>query len=138
VDGEVLVQQAERVRQALRREQLARAAKVPAGQVARRLTPAVEDEHRAVAVPVFLRRREGSRRGMCEVVRYELDDGRVEAGHRLGQERGRALSVLLAQPVPRVVEADLGGRTAQPRVEGVRDRVEARRVHSCRAQAPRG
>src|SRR5256885_9846972 len=54
---------------------------------------------------------------------------------QLGEEVRGPHGVLLAQPVPRVGEAQLIGRPAQPRIEGVRHRVEFARVQPGLGQA---
>src|SRR5205823_10361077 len=66
VRGQVLVQQAERVRQFLRGQRFEDAVAVPAGQVAGLLAPAVEDQYRAVAG--VLRHRQGGGGGVGDVV----------------------------------------------------------------------
>jgi hypothetical protein len=79
--GEVLIEQAERVREFLRRQRGQLAAGVHTGEVARDLTPAVQDQDRAVAVDG-----QAGRRRVRDVVRDEPHLVRVEPGQCGGEE----------------------------------------------------
>src|SRR5439155_809753 len=72
------------------------------------------------------------------VMRYKSDITRVEARERGGQEVRGVPGVLLAQPAPRVGQAQPVGRLAQPRIERVGHRVQLARGQPGVGQAPAG
>jgi hypothetical protein len=112
--GDLLVEQAERVRQRLGRQHAERTGGVvPAGQVGHGLAAAVQHEHRGLRV----RRGQPGRGGVRDVVRHVPDLLGVETRQRGGQELRRPLRVHGAQVVPGVGDADLLGRPDQLRVE---------------------
>src|SRR5204863_4658234 len=112
VGGQVLVQQAERVRQRLGGQDLQLAARVPAAQEGVLLAAAVADQHGALRRP----RGQASRGGVRHVVAYETGAARVQARQLPGEELRGAGGVHGAQLVPRVVKAHIRGRTRQGRV----------------------
>src|SRR5690606_38645798 len=136
VGGELLVEQADRVRQRLGGERGEVPVAVHPGEVAGRLAAPVEHQHRAVPVPLPRRRGQRGGGGVRDVVRHVPHDAGVEAGQRGGEEGGGAAGVLDAQPVPGVVELQV--RAAQGRVEGVRHGVEVAGLDATLFQAPRG
>ncbi len=130
--GDVLVQQAEGVRQGLAREHLELAAGVAPGQVADRLAAPVEHQDAGVAA----RCGQSRRRRVGHMVRDELHDPRVQTGQGRGEEAGGLVGVVQAQVVPRVVEPQVTRRTGQPRIEGVGHRVEVLGLQPCLGQCP--
>src|SRR6266542_1956584 len=117
-------------------QRLQDAVAVAPGEVAGRLATAVEHQDRTVAVSLMHRSGERGGGGVGDVVGDEPDHRRVQPGQDSGQERGRSFGVLVAQPVPRVVEAQGVGGSPERGIERVRHGVQAVRVEPRRFQAP--
>ncbi len=132
--GQILVEQAERVRQRLGGHDLQLAAGVPAGQEGVLLATAVADQHGALPRS----RGQAGRGGVRDVVADEPGPSRVQAGQFLGEELRCERGVPGAQLIPRVVKAHVRGRAHQGRVVGEADQVDIGGAQPGLAQAPAG
>jgi hypothetical protein len=130
--GQPLVEEAERVGEALSRERLEAPVAAVAGEVRGGLAAAVEDEDGAgVEAGAVV-----GGGGVGEVVGDEADPSGVEPGQHGGEEERRPLGVDAAQLLPGVAGLLLGAD--QRRVVGVGDGVELARLEPRLAQAPAG
>ena len=125
VGGQVLVEQAERVRQRLGGQDLELACAVPAAEERILLAATVADQHGALGRP----RGQAGRGGVGDVVAHEAGPGRVQAGELLGEELRCVRRVQRAQVIPWVVELHGRGGAHQRRV--VREADGDRRRPGC-------
>ena len=134
VVGDLLVEQAQGVRQPLGGQDLQVAVDRAAGQVGGGLAAAVQHQHAGGAVGGG----QVGRGGVGDVVGDVADAGRVEAGQGGAQEHRGPLGVQGPQPLPGVGGQVGGDRRGQGRVVGVGDGVQVVGGQSSLGEAPGG
>ena len=134
VGSQLLVHQAERVRQRLSAQHLQPPPGVAAGQAGLALSAAVADQDAAPGAG----HREPGRGRVRHVVAHETGPVRIQPGQRLREELRGPGRIHGAQVIPGIIQTHLLGRAHQARVIGKADQVDLGGTDPAFREAPAG